>query len=98
MNTLIKIFFSLFIVSSFGCSSTKYSIDFLGSDFLRNIDKVNEVKKEVDSLLNTHNDLFLEDNIHPKKIDAVLMNGKIVKSGGADLALELEKKGYENFN
>jgi len=26
------------------------------------------------------------------------MNGKIVKSGGADLALELEKKGYENFH
>jgi Fe-S cluster assembly ATP-binding protein len=26
------------------------------------------------------------------------MNGKIVKSGGPDLALELEKKGYENFN
>ena len=25
------------------------------------------------------------------------MNGKNVKSGGADLALELEKKGYENF-
>ena len=28
----------------------------------------------------------------------VLMDGKIVKSGGADLALELEKKGYENFH
>jgi len=27
-----------------------------------------------------------------------LINGKIVKSGGPDLALELEKKGYENFN
>jgi len=26
------------------------------------------------------------------------MNGKIVKSGGAELALELEKKGYENFH
>jgi len=26
------------------------------------------------------------------------MNGKIVKSGGPDLALELEKKGYENFH
>jgi ABC-type transport system involved in Fe-S cluster assembly, ATPase component len=26
------------------------------------------------------------------------MKGKIVKSGGPDLALELEKKGYENFN
>ena len=28
----------------------------------------------------------------------VLMNGKIIKSGGPELALELEKKGYENFN
>ena len=25
-------------------------------------------------------------------------NGKIIKSGGPELALELEKKGYENFN
>ena len=28
----------------------------------------------------------------------VLMNGKIVKSGGPELAIELENKGYENFN
>ena len=28
----------------------------------------------------------------------VLMNGKIIKSGGPELALELEKKGYENIN
>ena len=28
----------------------------------------------------------------------VLVNGKIIKSGGPELALELEKKGYENFN
>jgi len=27
-----------------------------------------------------------------------LINGKIIKSGGPELALELEKKGYENFN
>jgi len=26
------------------------------------------------------------------------MNGKVVKSGGPELALELEKKGYENIN
>jgi len=26
------------------------------------------------------------------------MNGKIIKSGGPELALELEKKGYESFN
>jgi len=28
----------------------------------------------------------------------VLIDGKIVKSGNSDLALELEKKGYESFN
>ena len=28
----------------------------------------------------------------------VLINGKIVKSGGAELALDLEKKGYKSFN
>jgi Fe-S cluster assembly ATP-binding protein len=27
----------------------------------------------------------------------VLKDGKIIKSGGAELALELEKKGYESF-
>ena len=28
----------------------------------------------------------------------VLINGKIAKSGGSELALDLEKKGYESFN
>ena len=28
----------------------------------------------------------------------VLIDGKIVKSGGSELALELEKKGYESLN
>ena len=28
----------------------------------------------------------------------VLMNGRIIKSGGPELAKELEKKGYESFN
>ena len=28
----------------------------------------------------------------------VLINGKIAKSGGPELALDLEKKGYESFN
>ena len=28
----------------------------------------------------------------------VLINGKIVKSGGPELALDLDKKGYESFN
>ena len=33
-----------------------------------------------------------------KRAQCVLINGKIVKSGGPDLALDLEKKGYKNFN
>jgi Fe-S cluster assembly ATP-binding protein len=31
------------------------------------------------------------DHIH------ILVNGQIVKSGGAELALQLEKEGYERF-
>ena len=47
-------------------------------------------------LIITHYQRLL-DYIKPDFVH-VLMNGKIVKSGGPDLALELEKKGYENFN
>ena len=47
-------------------------------------------------LIITHYQRLL-DYIKPDVVH-VLMNGKIVKSGGPDLALELEKKGYENFN
>ena len=35
---------------------------------------------------------FKPDFVH------VLMNGKIIRSGGPELAIELEKKGYESFN
>ena len=37
-------------------------------------------------------DLITPDYVH------VIANGKIVKSGGPELALDLEKKGYESFN
>ena len=47
-------------------------------------------------LVITHYQRLL-DYIKPDFVH-VLMNGKIVKSGGPDLAIELEKKGYENFN
>ena len=47
-------------------------------------------------LIITHYQRLLE-YIKPDFVH-VLMNGKIVKSGGPDLAIELEKKGYENFN
>ena len=39
----------------------------------------------------------LLDYIKPDFVH-VLMNGKIIRSGGPELAIELEKKGYENFN
>ena len=52
--------------------------------------------KERSFLIITHYQRLL-DYIKPDFVH-VLMNGKIVKSGGPELALELEKKGYENFN
>ena len=54
------------------------------------------IKKNNSFLIITHYQRLL-DYIKPDFVH-VLMNGKIVKSGGPDLALELEKKGYENFN
>ena len=58
---------------------------------------VNALRKKNNSfLIITHYQRLL-DYIKPDYVH-VLMNGKIVKSGGSDLALELEKKGYENFN
>ena len=47
-------------------------------------------------LIITHYQRLL-DYIKPDFVH-VLVNGKIIKSGGPELALELEKKGYENFN
>ena len=60
-------------------------------------DGVNSYKSKNNSfLIITHYQRLL-DYIKPDFVH-VLMNGKIVKSGGPDLALELENKGYENFN
>ena len=52
--------------------------------------------KESSFLIITHYQRLL-DYIKPDYVH-VLINGKIVKSGGSELALELEKKGYEHFN
>ena len=70
----------------------------LDIDALRVVaDGVNSLRKENNAfLIITHYQRLL-DYIKPDFVH-VLMNGKIVKSGGPDLALELEKKGYENFN
>ena len=60
-------------------------------------DGVNTLRSKDNSfLIITHYQRLLE-YIKPDFVH-VLMNGKIIKSGGPELALELEKKGYENFN
>ena len=70
----------------------------LDIDALKTVaDGVNSLRKKDNSfLIITHYQRLLDyiktDYVH------VLMNAKIIKSGGPELALELEKKGYENFN
>ncbi len=60
-------------------------------------DGVNSLRGKNNSfLIITHYQRLL-DYIKPDSVH-VLMNGKIIKSGGPELALEVEKKGYENFN
>ena len=59
-------------------------------------DGVNTLRDKKNSfLIITHYQRLL-DYIKPDFVH-VLKDGKIIKSGGAELALELEKKGYENF-
>ena len=68
------------------------------------IDALRIVSEGVNSLRNKNNSFLiithyqrLLNYIKPDFVH-VLMNGKVVKSGGPELALELEKKGYENIN
>ena len=70
----------------------------LDIDALRIVaDGVNSLRKDNNSfLIITHYQRLL-DYIKPDFVH-VLINGKIVKSGGAELAIELEEKGYESFN
>ena len=70
----------------------------LDIDALRIVaDGVNSLRKKNNSfIIITHYQRLL-DYIKPDFVH-VLMNGKIIRSGGPELALELEKKGYENFN
>jgi len=70
----------------------------LDIDALRVVaDGVNSLRQKNNSfLIITHYQRLL-DYIKPDFVH-VLMNGKIIKSGGSELALELEKKGYENFS
>ena len=60
-------------------------------------DGVNTLRNKNNSfLIITHYQRLL-DYIKPDFVH-VLMNGKIIRSGGPELAIELEKKGYESFN
>ncbi|MDC3151765.1 Fe-S cluster assembly ATPase SufC [Candidatus Pelagibacter sp.] len=60
-------------------------------------DGVNSLRKKDNSfLIITHYQRLL-NYIKPDFVH-VLMGGRVVKSGGPELALELEKKGYENIN
>ena len=68
------------------------------------IDALKVVSKGVNALRNKKNSFLiithyqrLLNYIKPDFVH-VLINGKIVKSGGPELALDLEKKGYESFN
>ena len=70
----------------------------LDIDALRIVsDGVNTLRNKDNSfLIITHYQRLLE-YIKPDFVH-VLMNGKIIKSGGPELAIELEKKGYKSFN
>jgi len=68
------------------------------------IDALKIVSEGVNALRNKKNSFLiithyqrLLNYIKPDFVH-VLINGKIVKSGGPELALDLEKKGYESFN
>ena len=68
------------------------------------IDALKIVSEGVNALRNKKNSFLiithyqrLLNYIKPDFVH-VLINGKIVKSGGPELALDLEKKGYEGFN
>ena len=68
------------------------------------IDALRIVSEGVNSLRDKNNSFLiithyqrLLDYIKPDFVH-VLKNGQIIKSGGPELALDLEKKGYEEFN
>lgn len=58
-------------------------------------ESINSVKKDMGVLVITHYQRLL-DYLAPDKI-FIMHQGKIIKSGGKELALELEKEGYKKF-
>jgi len=70
----------------------------LDIDALRNVaDGVNALRSEKRSFIVITHYQRLLDYIRPDKVH-VLFDGKIVKSGGAELAVELENSGYDFLN
>ncbi len=68
----------------------------LDIDALRSISKfLEDLKSKMGILLITHYQRIL-NYIKPKKV-YILVDGKIVKEGKADLAKDIEKYGYKNF-
>lgn len=69
----------------------------LDIDALKNVSQsINEVaNSELGILLITHYQRIL-NYVHPQFVH-VMVDGKIVKSGGEELAKELEERGYEKF-
>lgn len=66
----------------------------LDIDALRIVAKgINQVAPDAGCLIITHYQRLL-DHVKPHFVH-VMINGKIIKTGGADLALELEAKGYD---
>ena len=69
----------------------------LDVDAIRTVSKGIEMFKNNDNavLIITHNTKIL----HSLKVDCVhvLVNGKIVKTGGQELASEIENEGYEKY-
>ena len=72
-----------------------------GWNFQEHIDALRDVARGIDKLRRPDNAIILIthyqrllDHIKPDVVH-ILSRGRIVKSGPASLALELEKKGYE---
>ena len=60
---------------------------------MKTINKFKEKNPQISILLITHYQRIL-DYIKPDKVH-VFVDGNVVESGGPELALELEKKGYD---
>ena len=61
----------------------------------RGVEEVRQDRPELGVLAITHYQRLL-DHLHPDRVH-ILVDGRIVDSGGPDLAKRLEKEGYESW-